>query len=240
MTQRVNSQGQPIGNHIPDWKGCATIPHSTMRGRTCDVVPLHQDHCADLHAAFSKDTSGALWTYMPVGPFETVADYADWVARACQSRDPLFFAVIDKSTGQAVGVASYLRIQPESGVVEVGYITLSPQLQRTVMATEAMYLMMKRALGELGYRRYEWKCDALNAPSRKAAERLGFQYDGLFKQALVYKGRNRDTAWFSVLDQDWPRVKAGFEAWLDPANFDADGKQKSPLRTSLPDKNDPV
>lgn len=229
MSHRVNAQGQPIGEPVPNWQGCATIPHSPMHGLNCDVVPLHQGHCADLHAAFSTDKSGTLWTYMPVGPFETEANYARWVASATESKDPLFFAIIDKSNGRAVGVASYLRIQPQNGVVEVGYITFSPQLKRTAMATEAMYLMMKRALGELGYRRYEWKCDALNAPSRKAAERLGFQYDGLFKQALVYKGRNRDTAWFSVLDQDWPRVNAGFEAWLDPANFDANGVQKTPL-----------
>lgn len=239
MTQRINAQGQPVGDPVPDWQGCPAIPHGPMYGRTCDVVPLREEHGADLHAAFSIDTSGALWTYMSVGPFNTEADYAHWVAWACKSKDPLFFAIVDRSTGRAIGVASYLRIQPDNGVVEVGYITFSPQLQRTVMATEAMYLMMKRTLGELGYRRYEWKCDALNAPSRKAAARLGFQYDGLFKQALVYKGRNRDTAWFSVLDQDWSQLQVGFEAWLDPANFDADGVQKIPLQISLSGRNDP-
>jgi RimJ/RimL family protein N-acetyltransferase len=200
-----------------------------MYGHTCDVVPLESQHSAGLHEAFSSDQTGTLWTYMPTGPFKTAADYSVWVTQASTSKDPLFFAVINKTTGAPVGVASYLRIQPENGVVEVGFITFAPTLQRTVMATEAMFLMMQRVFDELGYRRYEWKCDALNAPSRQAAARLGFSYDGLFKQALVYKGRNRDTAWFSILDQDWPRIKAGFEVWLAPENFDANGRQRSPL-----------
>ena len=235
MTQHTNTHGQPIGAPVPNWDGCQPIPHTPMQGRTCDVVPLQQDHSAALHAAFTADQTGTLWTYMPTGPFATKAAYADWVSKACASEDPLFFTIIDKSNGAPVGVASFLRIQPENGVVEVGYITFSPALQRTPMATEAMYLMMKRALGELGYRRYEWKCDALNAPSKRAAVRLGFRYDGLFKQALVYKGRNRDTAWFSVLDDDWPRLKTGFEAWLDPANFDREGGQKRALNNALPE-----
>ena len=229
MTTHLNPQGQPIGAPVPDWTGCAPIPRTPMQGRTCDVVPLDTKHSAALHAAFSQDKTGTLWTYMPTGPFTSEADYADWMAKAVDSKDPLFFAVINKANGMPVGVASFLRIQPENGVAEVGYITFSPALQRTVMATEAMYLMMKRVLGELGYRRYEWKCDALNAPSRQAAARLGFQYDGLFKQALVYKGRNRDTAWFSILDRDWPLLQKGYEAWLDPANFDDDGQQRMSL-----------
>lgn len=230
MTQHHNALGQPVGHPVPDWNGCAPIPRTPMHGRTCDVVPLRREHATDLHTAFAADETGALWTYMPTGPFQSAADYTDWVVKAAQSEDPLFFAIIDKTQDKPVGVASFLRIQPQNGVAEVGFITFSPALQRTVMATEAMYLMMKRTLGELGYRRYEWKCDALNAPSRQAATRLGFQYDGLFKQALVYKGRNRDTAWFSILDGDWPQLQAGFEAWLNPFNFDAQGQQKTPLR----------
>lgn len=235
MTHHVNAHGQPIGAALPGWTGCAPIPKTPIHGRTCDIVPLQMTHSNDLNAAFATDVSGALWTYMPAGPFETKADYAKWISQACNSTDPLFFAVIDKSTSKPVGVASYLRIQRDNGVVEVGYITFSPLLQRTVMATEAMYLMMKRAFDELGYRRYEWKCDALNAPSRRAAERLGFRYDGLFKQARVYKGRNRDTAWYSILDKDWPEVKAGFEAWLRPSNFDSNGQQRSALHINATD-----
>ena len=234
MTHHINDQGQPIGAPVANWTGCVPIPHTPMTGRTCDVVPLQSDHSDALHAAFAADKTGMLWTYMPVGPFASVTEYAAWLENACNSQDPLFFTIIDKANHQPVGVASYLRIQPENGVVEVGYITFSPALQRTPMATEAMYLMMKRAFDELGYRRYEWKCDALNAPSRRAAERLGFQYDGLFKQALVYKGRNRDTAWFSILDKDWPQLKAGLESWLDSSNFDDNGKQKVALQINRP------
>jgi RimJ/RimL family protein N-acetyltransferase len=229
MTDDTNDQGQPIGAPVPNWTGCAPIPRTPMRGRTCDVIPLAPSHSAGLHAAFSADQTGTLWTYMPAGPFADEAAYAAWVDDACQSSDPLFFAIIDKSSGKPVGVASFLRIQPENGVAEVGYITFSPALQRTVMATEAMYLMMVRVFDDLGYRRYEWKCDALNAASRKAAARLGFSYDGLFKQALVYKGRNRDTAWFSILDKDWPRIKSCFENWIAPENFDDAGQQRHPL-----------
>ncbi|MEL6681064.1 MAG: GNAT family protein [Pseudomonadota bacterium] len=225
MTTSTNSLGQPIGTPVPDWRGCAPIPHSPMHGRTCHIVPLDLAHAADLHSAFSADATGALWTYMPTGPFDTAADYRAWVADACQSRDPLFFTIIDQSNVKPVGVASYLRIQPQNGVAEVGYITFAPTLQRTIMATEAMYLMMKRVFDELGYRRYEWKCDALNAPSRRAAERLGFTYEGTFRQALVYKGRNRDTAWFSMLDHAWPRKRQAFETWLSVDNFDATGQQ---------------
>ncbi|WP_108813825.1 GNAT family N-acetyltransferase [Loktanella sp. Alg231-35] len=235
MSTHHNDQGQPIGAPVPNWTCCATIPKTPMRGRTCDVVPLEPTHSAALHTAFSADQTGTLWTYMPTGPFSDASAYAAWVQGACESKDPLFFTVIDKSNGNPVGVASFLRIQPENGVAEVGFITFSPALQRTVMATEAMYLMMARVFDELGYRRYEWKCDALNDPSRRAAERLGFSYDGLFKQALVYKGRNRDTAWFSILDKDWPRIKAAFENWIAPENFDDAGQQRHPLAVASTD-----
>lgn len=143
--------------------------------------------------------------------------------------DPMFHAVVNDATGTAVGVATYLRIDPPNGAIEVGHINYSPRLQRKPAATEAMYLMMRRVFDELGYRRYEWKCDSLNAPSRAAAARLGFRYEGTFLQATVYKGRNRDTAWFAITDKEWPSVKAGFERWLDPANFDADGRQRAGL-----------
>jgi RimJ/RimL family protein N-acetyltransferase len=200
-----------------------------MHGRYCDLVPLDASHSATLFAAFDADATGTLWTYMPVGPFATAQDYAAWVETAQRSKDPLFFTIIAKDTGLPVGVASFLRIDPTNGVVEVGFITFAPALQRTPAATETTDLLMKRAF-DLGYRRYEWKCDALNAPSRNAAARLGFSYDGLFRQATVYKGRNRDTAWFSVLDQDWVRVDHAFQSWLDPANFDAQGKQLTALK----------
>jgi len=166
---------------------------------------------------------------MPVGPFNTLDAFEKWMVPACDSQDPLFIAIVDRATDRAVGFASYLRIVPQYGVIEVGFIAFSPLLQRTPSATEAMYLMMRRVFNELGYRRYEWKCDALNAPSRSAAVRLGFKYDGLFEQALIYKGRNRDTAWYSILDRDWPPLEQAYEAWLNPVNFDTEGQQMERL-----------
>ena len=230
MTQRLNEYNQPIGPALPNWNGAKPPIQSPLIGHSCRLEALHPRHAKDLFDAYATDRGG-LWTYMPVGPFATLAEITDWITPASKSKDPLFYAIIDKTTHRAVGVASFLRIQPEQGVIEVGFIAFSPLLQRTRGATEAMFLMMQHAF-DLGYRRYEWKCDALNAPSRKAAERLGFSYDGLFKKALVYKGRNRDTAWFSILDQDWPHIKAGFETWLAAENFDAKGQQKNRLNIS--------
>ncbi|MEO1640584.1 MAG: GNAT family protein [Pseudomonadota bacterium] len=236
MTHR-NEKGQPIGAPLPGWTARPDLPRAPITGRRCDVVPLQMDHAVDLHRAFSAGMTGTLWTYMPEGPFPDAQSYADWVAKAVQSTDPLFFAVIDKADDAPVGVAGYLRMQPAVGVAEVGYITFAPRLQRTAMATEALYLMIKQAFA-LGYRRFEWKCDALNAPSRAAAKRLGFTYEGTFRQATVYKNRNRDTAWFAIIDQDWPGLQRGFEAWLDPRNFDAEGRQKTPLSDHIPRSGD--
>jgi RimJ/RimL family protein N-acetyltransferase len=154
----------------------------------------------------------------------------DWIETDCRGDDPLYHAIIDLRTGTAVGVASYLRINPGVGVIEVGHINYAPPLQRTPAASEAMFLMMSRVFDELGYRRYEWKCDGLNGGSRRAAERLGFGFEGVFRQATIYKGRNRDTAWYAITDQDWPAIKAAFQAWLDPANFDETGQQRRSLR----------
>jgi RimJ/RimL family protein N-acetyltransferase len=201
-----------------------------MEGRTCRLEPLDADeHAEALHEAFALDADGRGWTYLPYGPFASAADYSVWFEEAAASEDPLFFAILD-ADGAPVGVASYLRIMPAIGTVEVGHIHLAPPLRRTRAGTEAMYLMARRAFDELGYRRYEWKCDDLNAPSRRAAERLGFTYEGTHRQATIYKGRNRDTAWYSILDSEWPRVRVALEAWLDPANFDAEGVQRAPLR----------
>jgi RimJ/RimL family protein N-acetyltransferase len=193
------------------------------------VEPLTPAHTADLLAANQTDSDGRMWTYLPYGPF-TATDYAAWVERVCQSDDPLFHAIVDLTTNKAVGVASYLRIEPSVGCIEVGHIAYSPVLQRTPAATEAMYLLMQRAF-ELGYRRYEWKCDALNAPSRAAAQRLGLSYEGLFRQATLYKGRNRDTAWYAAIDAEWPALQEAFTRWLDPQNFDAHGQQRVRLST---------
>jgi RimJ/RimL family protein N-acetyltransferase len=201
-----------------------------MEGRFCRVEPLDPDrHSADLHAANAEDAEGRLWTYLSVGPFAGPAEYRAWVEGVFRGDDPLFHAIVDCKSGRAAGVASYLRIEPRAGVIEVGHLNFAPPLQRTAAATEAMYLMMRRAFDELGYRRYEWKCDALNAASRAAAERLGFQFEGIFRQATIYKGRNRDTAWFAILDREWPALKEAFERWLAPANFNPAGRQRESL-----------
>ncbi|MDP5347459.1 MAG: GNAT family N-acetyltransferase, partial [Paracoccaceae bacterium] len=180
-----------------------------------------------LYAAYAADAEGRIWTYLPKGPFADLAAYWAWVDETCLTDDPMFHTILVE--GQPLGVASLMRIDPAHGVIEVGHINFAPALSRTRAATEAMFLMMSRAFDELGYRRYEWKCDALNAPSRSAALRLGFTYEGTFRQATTYKGRNRDTAWFAITDGDWPRLKAGFQAWLDPANFDENGRQRTRL-----------
>jgi len=230
MDQRRNALGQPIGAPLADWSPRSRPPRTAMPGRFCTVAPLDPErHAAELFAAYAEDTEGRLWTYLPRGPYASLDDYRSWANAACQGEDPLSHAIIDNVTGKAVGTAAFLRIEPQTGVIEIGSLAFSPRLQRRAPATEAMYLMMRRVFDELGYRRYEWKCDSLNAPSRAAAERLGFRYEGLFRQATVTRGRNRDTAWFSVIDGEWPALKAAFERWLDPANFAADGTQRRSL-----------
>jgi RimJ/RimL family protein N-acetyltransferase len=201
-----------------------------MQGRLCHLTPLSSaKHASALHEAHSLDREGRNWTYLPYGPFASLAEYTRWVEWAEAQEDPQFYSIVDGASGQAVGTASYLRITPAMGVIEVGHLAFSPRLQRTPAATEAMYLMMRRAFEELGYRRYEWKCDSLNAPSLAAAKRLGFTFEGTFRQMHVMKGRNRDTAWLSIIDGEWPAVKRTLEGWLAPENFDAAGKQRRRL-----------
>jgi RimJ/RimL family protein N-acetyltransferase len=203
-----------------------------MEGRYCRLEPADPGrHAADLYEANVLDAEGRMWTYLPYGPFASLAAYRAWMEASCAAEDPLFFAIVGLPSGKASGLASYLRIDPASGSIEVGHLAYSPRLQRTPAATEAMFLMMQWAFGA-GYRRYEWKCNALNAPSRKAALRLGFSYEGVFRQAGIVKGRNRDTAWFSIIDRDWPAIKAAFETWLDPANFDSSGRERKKLAAS--------
>jgi RimJ/RimL family protein N-acetyltransferase len=200
-----------------------------MPGRYCRVEPLDAArHAADLHEANALDREGRMWTYLFSGPFASFEEYRAWLEARQSSEDPLFFAFVDTARGRAVGLGSYLRIDPAHGTVEVGHLQFSPLMQRTAIATEAMYLMMKAAF-DLGYRRYEWKCDSLNAGSRRAAERLGFRFEGIFRQAIVYKGRSRDTAWYSVIDKEWLALDAAFRAWLDPSNFDPAGRQRRAL-----------
>jgi len=230
MTTHSNEYGQPVGFPVPGWEARPRPTETPMAGRYCHLERLDAArHAAQLFAAHSLAEDGRPWTYLPYGPFADLASFESWAADAATTQDPLFFAIVDGERGDATGVASYLRIDERMGSIEVGHLAYSPSLQRTPAATEAMYLMIARAFDELGYRRYEWKCDSFNEPSRQAALRLGFQYEGEFRQATVYKGRNRNHHWFSITDADWPALKAGFEAWLDPSNFDEQGRQRTRL-----------
>jgi RimJ/RimL family protein N-acetyltransferase len=236
MTYDLNTLNQPIGLPVPNWQPPPRPPRITLQGRYCRLEPLSAErHAAALFAANKLDTEHRIWTYLPYGPYETLAEYTQFVKTYAGQDDPFFYAIVDAETEKAAGVASYLRIDPQNGAIEVGHINYSPALQRHRAATEAMYLMMKQAF-ELGYRRYEWKCNALNAPSRAAAMRLGFSYEGVFRQAVIVKGRNRDTAWYACIDAEWPALQRAFERWLDPSNFDADGHQ----RTKLSDLTKPI
>ncbi len=234
-SNRTNALGQPIGEAVPAWQPATAPGDSALEGRTCKLVRADpQLHADSLWSAIQDDLESRMWTYLSYGPFDDLDDYRDWMERTCLSEDPCFYAIVDRSTLDAVGLASYLRISPADGVIEVGHLQYSPRLQRTTQATEAMYLMMRHAFEELGYRRYEWKCDALNAPSRAAAERLGFRFEGIFRQATIYKARNRDTAWYSILDSEWPGLRSEFDRWLAADNFDDLGRQRTVLHHAAP------
>ncbi len=235
MTEHRNALGQPIGFPLPDWTPCARPPRTPMLGRYCHVEPLDMARHADQLDTVFRDGDPGNWTYLGVGPFATAEAFRSYLSKAAASEDPLAHGIVDAATGIAVGMASYLRIDANNGCIEVGGIHLSDRLKRTRASAEAMFLMMRRAFDELGYRRYEWKCDSLNAPSRAAAERYGFRFEGIFRQAVVYKGRNRDTAWFAVLDSEWPAIRSAFEAWLAPANFDTAGTQRQRLSNLIAD-----
>ncbi len=217
--------------HLADWQPARAPEHRTLQGDRVQLEPLDPDrHTADLFAA--AQGAGAdpdLWRYLSYGPFAEAGDLRAWLAERAASTDPLFLAVVDLATGRAGGIVSYLRIEPAHGCIEIGHIWFGAELQRTPQATEAIHLLARHAFDDLGNRRLEWKCNAANARSRRAAERLGFTFEGVFRQHLVIKGRNRDTAWFSLLDHEWPAAHAAFEAWLSAENFDAAGRQRRPL-----------
>lgn len=217
--------GKPFGFPVKDFVAPSAPTGVVLDGQYACLERLDAEaHVGDLFRANSEDTSDGIWDYMPYGPFHAQATYHRWVREMSALDDPFFYAIKNKDVGRFCGVASYLRIDPNAGAIEVGHINMAPALQRTRAATEAMHLMMKWAF-EAGYRRYEWKCDALNAGSRRAAQRLGLSYEGVFRQATMYKGRNRDTAWFAAIDKEWPALEAAFQAWLNPKNFDAAGRQ---------------
>ncbi|WP_423368401.1 GNAT family N-acetyltransferase [Burkholderia sp. LMG 32019] len=230
MSTLTNAFQQSIGHPVPDWSARPRPERIVLEGRYCRLEPLDAErHAADLYAAYAQAPDGSDWTYLAHGPYADESSYRDYARTAQASADPLHYTVIDLATGRAVGTLALMRIDPANGVIEVGSVTFSPLLKRTPISTEAQFLLMKYAFDTLGYRRYEWKCDDLNVPSRKAAARLGFRYEGTFRQAIIYRGRNRDTAWFSIIDGEWPDVRAAFDAWLAPENFDAQGGQRQSL-----------
>lgn len=215
------------GAPLSDWTPPPRPGPDGFLGRWAELERLNPaKHGEALHAA--NRVSDAIWDFLPYGPFGRAEDYLAWAEGMAAREDPVFYAIRDRETGAWGGVASWLRIAPEAGSIEVGHICLSPALQRRRAATEAMFHLMHWVF-EAGYRRYEWKCDARNRPSRRAAERLGFSYEGVFRQAAVVKGRNRDTAWFACIDREWPALRAAYETWLDPANFDREGRQRRAL-----------
>ena len=240
----MNELGQPVGHPVPGWMPRPPATAAVLKGRYCRLERLDPHrHAEELFTADQLDAPGESWTYLPYGPFDTLADYRHWVEQVCGGDDPLFYAVVDNTDTdpaapggeqRCVGVLSLMRMQPEIGVIEIGHVHYSPLLQRRRAATEAQYLLASHAFEELGYRRLEWKCDALNAASRSAAARLGFSYEGTFRQAAVVKGRNRDTAWYSITDSEWPGLRDRFASWLHPDNFDAQGRQRTSLRGSAP------
>ncbi|OAN43033.1 GNAT family acetyltransferase [Paramagnetospirillum marisnigri] len=230
MSDLRNGFGQPVGEPVPGWTGRPRPPHAVVEGRFCRLEPLDCDrHGPQLYNGITEDKEGQTWTYLYYGPFESESDFRAWLCAAAASTDPLFFAVVDKVTGVALGVVSYLRIEPAGGAIAVGHIIFAPSLRRTPAATECMFLLLRQAFDGLGYRRCEWRCDALNGKSRAAAQRFGFRLEGTFRQATVNKGRNRDTACFSIIDSEWPHIRDSFERWLRPENFGPDGLQRERL-----------
>jgi RimJ/RimL family protein N-acetyltransferase len=219
----------PIGPAV-DGTPARRPTRTTLPGRVVTLAPLDpQAHGAALYEGICGEAGDRLWQYLFEGPFTDRAAFDVHLRRIAASEDPLFLAILDNASGKAMGYASYMRIEPVHRVIEVGSILYTPRLQQTRLATEAMYLMARHVFEDLGYRRYEWKCNAFNAPSRRAALRFGFRFEGVFRQHMIVKGRNRDTAWFSMLDSEWPVRKANFERWLDPSNFGEDGRQKVAL-----------
>ena len=229
----TNDLGQLIGEPLKNWEIRSVPPKTKMEGRYCVIEILNiEKHAEDLFNSFASDTENYDWTYLHYGGFKSLTEFKEWLIKDCLNKDPLFHTIIDKKLNIGVGMASYLRIQEKIGNIEVGHIHYSFSMQKKTIGTEAMYLMMRRVFDELRYRRYEWKCDSLNKRSCKAAKRFGFTFEGVFRQHNIVKGHNRDTAWFSIIDKDWDRIKENYETWLDKKNFNREGKQKKSL-TSL-------
>lgn len=231
---------RPAGTPVPDYIAPPAPGPDRIPGRLVTLERIDPAaHAAEIFTASAG--ADAIWDYMPYGPFADGPSYAAWVADMATKTDPFFYAIRDHATGKALGVASFLRIDPANGAIELGHILLTPPLQRTIAATEALTLMIRWAM-DAGYRRFEWKCNALNLPSRRAAIRLGFSYEGVFRQHMIIKGHNRDSAWFSIIDSEWPELRKPYDRWLAPENFSADGAQRESLSeltaAAVPNRSD--
>ena len=226
---RLNEFGQAIGNALPDFTAGDLPNIERIEGQYVRIERLSHRHSEDLYRVYGPESPADMWTYLFKGPVASPAEWENLLHELMTAQGRFYYAIVEKETGRALGTFSLMRIDPANRCIEVGAVTYSPQLQKTRMATEAQYLLARYVFEELHYRRYEWKCDALNKASRQAAERLGFQYEGCFRQAVVYKGRTRDTDWLSMIDSDWPVVKQALESWLSPDNFDESGQQKQSL-----------
>ena len=231
-TPTLCSEDQKLGVLLPEWQPRALPDRNVLEGRYCNLEPLVvSQHAAELFEEHQQTPDGSSWTYLPYGPFVDFESYREWLVKQELSQDPLFFVVRPRSKScRASGLTSFMRMEPSHGVIELGHVHFAPSMQRTAASTECLYLMLRRVF-ELGYRRCEWKCDSLNQPSRDSARRLGFTYEGTFRQAVVVKKRNRDTAWFSIIDREWPGIRLAFERWLDASNFDVNGAQRERLNT---------
>ncbi|WP_318367594.1 GNAT family protein [Enterobacter sp.] len=228
---QLNQYGQPVGDALPDWQARPKPQRIALEGQYCRIEPLQISHASALFTALQHYGDGRSYTYLFREPENTVAEYRAWVTSVCELADPIHFAVIDKKTNNPVGTLALMRIDAQHGVMEIGHIQFSPLMTGTPLSTEAQWLMMRYAFETLGYRRYEWKCNSLNEPSRRAALRLGFQFEGRFRQALVVKGHSRDTDWFSIIDSEWPAINTALQRWLAADNFTADGKQRRTLES---------
>lgn len=219
---------------MENWSSRIPPNKALIKGTYCILKRLDQKlHSKELYNAFQQGFSEQIWTYLPYGPFSTFEEFDHWLKEQEQSTDPLFYTILNAKNNKALGYISLMRIQPQHGVLEIGHVVFSPELQKTTAATEAIYLLLNYSFSELGYRRVEWKCDALNEKSGKAALRLGFTFEGIFRQALVYKNRNRDTAWYSIIDTEWDLLNSAYRKWLSPDNFDENGKQLNVLNTKI-------
>ncbi len=237
-TEFTNELGQSVNYPVEHWQATIAPAKTPMVGRFCELIPFDLEaHAQSLFESYDIDNHKEDWSYLLGDPPKDFSAFYRYVEHLCTKDDPLFFTVMDRSTKAFVGIASYLRINPTFGVIEVGHINFSHLIQRSPMATEAMYMMMYQVFEELNYRRYEWKTDSFNKRSRSAATRLGFTFEGIFRQAIVYKNRNRDTAWYSIIDSEWPALKKVYSSWFDSSNFDNEGNQIKSLRTLVSEIN---